>query len=398
MHKCELTERGSNTTSSAHGQAQSLRAMMEHNQLHDPLHNIPPEIVSSIFRFSGEPDSGDRILISNTTTILDESLRRCRWPLELSSVCARWRTIALGDPRLWTTIAMYRRGEIWTLPLELVQQRVSRCGSLPFQLSLWWDTEAQAADENFVSLIRFLCARCTRWRGLILRVPSHVNPFFKHNATHTLDLELFHIDATDDPNLDHFWDMENTVIRPRNATFMGLATLPKSSSWSNLVNLCLRTVRVCDLLPITSQCKNIKSLELTFRRTRPSDMNQLPIEPLTLPHLTKLFIVFAAPLDLNFFMTFTRLPVLRYLVMFYLGDGERHFDLSILQNAMTPCKTLRSIYFQNISFASEDLLRLLSRFQHLKVLRFVNTAEGVATVPWLDALFNRLTTSLSDGP
>ncbi|KAJ6513508.1 hypothetical protein DFH09DRAFT_854290, partial [Mycena vulgaris] len=55
-------------------------------------------------------------------------------PMLLGAICGDWRTIAHGDPRLWTALKI----KIWNsrrLTL-LVQDWLLRVGSMPFSLSL----------------------------------------------------------------------------------------------------------------------------------------------------------------------------------------------------------------------------------------------------------------------
>ncbi|KAJ8079668.1 hypothetical protein PM082_011255 [Marasmius tenuissimus] len=110
-----------------------------YNSLLSPIRKLPTEILRRIFGLACAVDSrGD--------------FRESATPFYLSSVCGRWREIALNSPDLWANISLELE-ERTRYPTTLSLER-SRQHPLSLLLSRWWDeSESTAGAEVFGLLV-----------------------------------------------------------------------------------------------------------------------------------------------------------------------------------------------------------------------------------------------------
>ncbi|CAA7270687.1 unnamed protein product [Cyclocybe aegerita] len=100
------------------------------NDVHDPMRNLPPEVVSLVFVFcttAGHPANRE----------YDENTRRkVQPPLLLGAVCRRWREVAWSTPALWTRICVVIRSVNPHCQVGTAERWLSRSGQLPLSIHI----------------------------------------------------------------------------------------------------------------------------------------------------------------------------------------------------------------------------------------------------------------------
>ncbi|KAH7097963.1 hypothetical protein BKA62DRAFT_406904 [Auriculariales sp. MPI-PUGE-AT-0066] len=124
---------------------QQLAVVLEHAHLH-PIRNTPVEVLGRIFEIAVRDANDISAETFGTSEYCNHSSEnvmaaRKRMPFVLSSVCQRWRSAALLNPRVWVYICLYSTARTKYPPFghmyELVQLVVSRSGQIPLHLDLY---------------------------------------------------------------------------------------------------------------------------------------------------------------------------------------------------------------------------------------------------------------------
>ena len=124
-------------------QAALRRDVTRYRSLHSPIRKLPPEILRHIFGYA---------------CILDPAIE---YPFQstafcISSVCSRWRDIALHSPEVWANLNVCL-GERAINPVCLA---VSRSHNYPLSLRV---SEAWGQDDACENLFRILMEQSERW-------------------------------------------------------------------------------------------------------------------------------------------------------------------------------------------------------------------------------------------
>ncbi|KDQ17438.1 hypothetical protein BOTBODRAFT_172478 [Botryobasidium botryosum FD-172 SS1] len=118
----------------------------QYRNLRAPVHRLPTEIISLIFRFI-EPDS--------LHTTLD-TCARYSVPLNVSSVSRRWRQVALSTPEIWSKIDMHS--------MSLAALFIERSKRAPLDVAV-------DQDPNMMALV---LPHIDRWRALRAIIPTRL--------------------------------------------------------------------------------------------------------------------------------------------------------------------------------------------------------------------------------
>ncbi|KAF9033964.1 hypothetical protein BDZ89DRAFT_983780 [Hymenopellis radicata] len=98
-------------------------------------------------------------------------------PLILSSVCARWREVAVGTPHLWTFIYAAPRRQRLLCPdeeapaLELERDRIGEVIPLYLTRSRLMPVNIDVATQS-APLVRMLCSEAHRWTDVLFNMPA----------------------------------------------------------------------------------------------------------------------------------------------------------------------------------------------------------------------------------
>ncbi|KAH7097971.1 hypothetical protein BKA62DRAFT_674642 [Auriculariales sp. MPI-PUGE-AT-0066] len=124
---------------------QQLAVALERAPLH-PIRNTPVEVLGRIFEIVVRDADDISAVTFSTSEYCDRFTEnvmavRKKIPFVLSSVCQRWRSAALLNPRVWVYICLYSTAHTNYPPFghmhELVQLVVSRSGQIPLHLDLY---------------------------------------------------------------------------------------------------------------------------------------------------------------------------------------------------------------------------------------------------------------------
>ncbi|KAJ7119682.1 hypothetical protein C8R44DRAFT_788701 [Mycena epipterygia] len=93
-------------------------------------------------------------------------------PMQLASVCRRWRNIAIGTPRLWSRLKIHSESGR-KLKVEMVKRWLIRSSITPLEISISWAKEDEENNETvWFDLLRRLCGESHRWERVELRLPA----------------------------------------------------------------------------------------------------------------------------------------------------------------------------------------------------------------------------------
>ncbi|KAF5311916.1 hypothetical protein D9619_002422 [Psilocybe cf. subviscida] len=376
-------------------------ARVTHNQQHDPLIRIPPELMSSFFRFAIEFEypTEDRV-----ESYLMRSVICYIRPIQLASICTRWRRIALADPSLWSTIDITYRTENpekcrkrWTPSLELIEQWISGSGALPLRIVLRWEGAPDSEDGTLGDIIKALCGQCHRWRSLHIQVPQKAMTFFQSARSEAIiDLEYLSIDHGD--LAAHPMSVGQIILRPRHA-YLWPSPLWVAGSyvWTNLVRLVISNANPYECVDIIQQAKQLETLRAVFFRTGEDGDALPPTEPVVAARLREMSIGFQTNGTLDELFSNIRAPELEVLELFRYQHIATHASLDFLTPMLFQPPTgnnLRKLSIGGFACSSEDLLRVLRELNKLSRFAMLYTrTEG--TPPPLDDLLDDLATTSS---
>ncbi|KAJ7493170.1 hypothetical protein B0H11DRAFT_951134 [Mycena galericulata] len=122
-----------------------------------PVFTLPNEIVSEIFSHVLPVYPGCPPAVS---------------PTLLSSVCRKWREIALSTPNLWRAISITipMDSHIFESKWRLLETWLARSRKSPLSINLADDRHAEALDSEIAPFIQAILPHCNRWEYLSLLV------------------------------------------------------------------------------------------------------------------------------------------------------------------------------------------------------------------------------------
>ncbi|KAJ6556634.1 hypothetical protein DFH09DRAFT_1164863 [Mycena vulgaris] len=128
-----------------------------------PPHRLPTELLIEIFDLCTPLAVDAEEGLSDTTTPQEEVERVAKnYLLQLSQVCSRWHSVAMGTPMLWSTIIVDTTlwGSATVLArtlLSLVRSSLQRSGCHPLLIHV-------AFDANYPYVLAVLSHHSARWR------------------------------------------------------------------------------------------------------------------------------------------------------------------------------------------------------------------------------------------
>ncbi|KAJ7902271.1 hypothetical protein B0H13DRAFT_2335699 [Mycena leptocephala] len=133
-----------------------------------PIRRLPVEIIAEIFGLSMAVSEQDYIGHRTYPAIALNRLAHLSL-LKVSQVCARWHSIAMGTPSLWTKIhldtALWRSPITTSKAMGLLQSTLARGGHCPLTVLV-----TNAADwPSHGPALKLLARHSTRWRAATFR-------------------------------------------------------------------------------------------------------------------------------------------------------------------------------------------------------------------------------------
>lgn len=137
-----------------------------------PVHTLPVELLSRIFRIGSLPDFSDSPFLLKPDQSF-YSAPNSNPQVVISHVCKRWRQIALRTPTLWTSLHIRRASD-----LDRAKVYLSRCSTSAFPLDVLVDTVAVADHYPGITLCRdeledifdIILPHLYRWRSFFLKL------------------------------------------------------------------------------------------------------------------------------------------------------------------------------------------------------------------------------------
>ncbi|KAJ3507655.1 hypothetical protein NLJ89_g6183 [Agrocybe chaxingu] len=140
------------------------------NYVHDPMHKLPPEIVSRVFTFCMLATWENR---RPHDPLFNPVPRATIPPLLFGAVCQRWREIAWSTPQLWTKLNIYLDPSICGWQTKVAQEWLARSGSLHLSIHLRPRHQLDLSYHTnlFAPLMRLLSEHSPRWKHLDVDLP-----------------------------------------------------------------------------------------------------------------------------------------------------------------------------------------------------------------------------------
>ncbi|CAA7270704.1 unnamed protein product [Cyclocybe aegerita] len=148
------------------------------NHVHDPMHKLPPEIVSRVFTVCMHATWENR---RPHDALLNPVPRATIPPLLFGAVCQRWREIAWSTPQLWTKLNIYLDPSICGWQTKVAQEWLARSGSLHLSIHLRPRHEQDLSYHTnlFAPLMRLLSEHSPRWKHLNIALPHSFMTHFR---------------------------------------------------------------------------------------------------------------------------------------------------------------------------------------------------------------------------
>lgn len=153
------------------------------------IRRVPSELWSLIFEMAAETAADEWF-----ESPVDERMFVEMTPLNISSVCARWRHVALDTPRMWTFISLdiahFDSDPVWNAGRSYLRRTIRRTRGLPLSMRL-------TLPNGYPTLPTFLddvMNTCASWREVWFeaREDGWLTPTTMHKATDNLPkLESF---------------------------------------------------------------------------------------------------------------------------------------------------------------------------------------------------------------
>ena len=125
---------------------------------------LPVEVICEIFERFVEDDLPHRIRDDTPIPLISHTCRSD--PTKLGQICSRWRTVAIGLPKLWSNILIYnpKASQIY-----LTNVWLERSGNNPLNLEMNYDTGKGDYDvRSAAQMLRSFIARLERWKSFHL--------------------------------------------------------------------------------------------------------------------------------------------------------------------------------------------------------------------------------------
>jgi len=206
------------------------------NHFHDHLHQMPPEIVSSIFLFyvSSVPKKTPGPLPWNTPR------HKSSGPLILGAVCRKWREIAWSTPQLWSSISLYLSSKSFSSNLRIAQEWLSRSGQLPLSITLFMRNHFSISMDDLLPMTHLFNKYAGRWQHLeFLSIPLSILSTLKLNNLSLQGPTILH-------TINKYfvggqrWDGLSPIFQGLSPTVVGLSFVPFPSigiCWSRVTRV-----------------------------------------------------------------------------------------------------------------------------------------------------------------
>jgi hypothetical protein len=345
-----------------------------------PIRRLAPETLGEIFELcnSSSVTPGVRRIISPDST-----------PLLMGRVCRKWRQVAMGNPQLWTSIALEHTAEmpLKVNPFIIIPAWLNRSGCLPLNIYLGDGLEKIFATERHTEVVgscmEMLGDHFYRCRSFHVTnaypniLPVMFPPGRCRDASSLRDIRVIpsifslpqrplvlgHIAA---PNLESI-----DVYRP--STFFDSITLDysrlRSLRWNTSMASSDEESSLNNLAQVLSLCPNLEECEIMHPSHSTASLANVPM--VSVPSLRRLRLKFTLQADPSPLFSVLRTPGLESLTLEQVSPisnipGFGGALSTFISAAPPPLKELRMI---RLILSAEDaiLLSPLSRLESLQL-------------------------------
>ncbi|KAF7762639.1 hypothetical protein Agabi119p4_9232 [Agaricus bisporus var. burnettii] len=348
------------------------RLYRKRNETRAPIYSLPTEILTLIFKFACPPLDFPRKY--GLESLAPEKVVSPHILNVLTAVSARWHSLIVSTPSLWTSFIADNRN------IELAKTIFSRAGRLFVSASLDFSIEPVPHEavlarilQEHASQIHMLhvCDASATW--MQEHIPGFVNLEF---------LCLQSDEREGDPIL-----IESSCTR----LVLKDCSRRLSLSWSKIEVLHLENTQVGTCLELLQKCTRL--IEYRARRICSSTIIgiQLPSSPFVLPRL-KLFgwEMSVADDEDRAMLQYIRLPALQTLV--WVNEGFHIYGVTLLPLVSTFCEhlppTLSTLEIRGGAFRSESQSSTFSYFSNLSNIESLTLRE--CSNAFVDDVFSKL--------
>ena len=254
---------------------------------------LPVEVICEIFERFVEDDLPHRIRDDTPIPLVSHTCRSD--PTKLGQICSRWRTVAVGLPKLWSNILIYnpKASQIY-----LTNVWLERSGNNPLNLEMNYDTGKGDYDvRSAAQMLRSFITRLERWKKFHLNMSIEllrplyviVHSLHKPLILESVDLNFFNSfrDRHAATHIDAVWKYFHGCPTLRQVVWSGdeVHSFPKHAPFQ-LTHVYARfSVSIDDILSFLPHIPLIQELQIEELRL-PSKNPSITISPqLLLEHL-----------------------------------------------------------------------------------------------------------------
>ncbi|KAJ7314401.1 hypothetical protein DFH08DRAFT_716765 [Mycena albidolilacea] len=219
------------------------KEVLKHEGSLSPLRRLPTEILLRIFTFTLPPHQRDPDNAAFTNAHPNPRMVE-RAPWTVSAVCARWRAIAVCQPRFWAHIdyhSYYNRNNRFMNRLRLETQ-LRRSGETPLNVEFGTDLDDVVTSQD-LRILRTLCQHSARWETASIHGQTVLFDSLARFAAsrfallRELAIEVLYDAGDGTPSLDMFSDapkLQRVTVNKGLRTYAIQMVLP----WPQLLQFC----------------------------------------------------------------------------------------------------------------------------------------------------------------
>lgn len=161
-----------------------------HGSFLAPIAKLPTEILAEIFMQCTDnwmfgPLVGAGIIFGTPPHHLDKI------PLLVSSVCKKWRHVALATPNLWASFALLIQPLYFENDVRLMELWLARAAQCPLSISLEYSRHHHVAQflSDVKPLMEVFLSCCDRWENIRIHLPPSFIRLLSPARSRTLKLQ-----------------------------------------------------------------------------------------------------------------------------------------------------------------------------------------------------------------
>ncbi|KAF9523305.1 hypothetical protein CPB83DRAFT_739224, partial [Crepidotus variabilis] len=345
-----------------------------------PSGKLPIELLSEIFLLCVEDSMDD----DNTIRI----------PLELSKICARWRSAAISNPHLWSKLSVQLEGQSSNRHPELVDTWLRRSAACPLTFYLFWENPP---FDNTHPILEKILEHSERWRTMFFYLPYRAFASFQRIRGRLPMLMNLSLGTADDGPLPPHsrqasLDMFELAPRLRSLECVNISPTMFKFPWAQLQDIPLLSGNIVECLDVLDRSKRLSKLSYIFVEGGPPAPHTIlatpvlptaPGLPTPYPHiyhnqLTSLSIMtppYNEFVDLSPLFPHIHLPNLESLTICNLNSPFGNEFIQFLSNL----HALRTLHLRKTSLPDDQLvegLKHLPSLTSLIVLTSSHTPRG----------------------